>query len=153
MMSPTLQSEVTAHTHAQWIMSLNFVSQCTDEVEKATLVIAIAHKLQSLCCGAKEDVIKPGELCEKLYIVEKGLLACNGKIIGKSQCVGDDIVLAKYRWRRHYSARSLTFVDLHSLHASDLTRILQHGDFNTTRRVVRRVASRIFIEFRHSVEW
>jgi potassium voltage-gated channel Eag-related subfamily H protein 7 len=169
MISPTLQGEVTAQTHAKWIVSLNFVAKCQDEDEKRHLVsslccgardtvveynsiyffvaqvIDIANKLSSLCCGARDTVIQRGEYCEFLYIVERGILASNGNIIGKSHCVGNDVVLQRYRWRRQYTVKSLTFVDLHSLRAKDLFLILERGDYSHTRKVVNSVAARMYI--------
>jgi potassium voltage-gated channel Eag-related subfamily H protein 7 len=145
MISPTLQGEVTAQTHAKWIVSLNFVAKCQDEDEKRHLVIDIANKLSSLCCGARDTVIQRGEYCEFLYIVERGILASNGNIIGKSHCVGNDVVLQRYRWRRQYTVKSLTFVELHALRAKDLFLILERGDYSHTRKVVNSVAARMYI--------
>ena len=46
-------------------------------------------------------------------------------------------------WRRHYSARSLTFAQLHALSHDSLKELLEHEDLPKTQQMLRKAAIRL----------
>ena len=70
------------------------------------------------------------------YIIERGLMARLGRVLGRGRTVGEDMILSNSR--RHYSARALTYLQVQALRREDLFYILEKGDFPITKRNIRK---------------
>jgi len=137
LMSPDLRREMSRHVHAVWMEHISFLATIPDK-EKGRFLSAVAMELRLEVYGAQEKLINQGEFTTKMYIVQKGLVARLGRVLGKGRYVGEDMIL--HSSRRHYSVVTLTFVDIQSLAQCDLEQIMQHGDFPLTRKIIRRSA-------------
>ena len=76
-----------------------------------------------------------------MYIIERGLLARLGRVLGRGCTCGEDMILSASR--RQYSARALTYIVCQALYRKDLFDILDTGEFPNTRRTIRRAAVRL----------
>lgn len=151
-LSPMLQGEVTMATHEAWISTLNFLED-VDQEEKRNFSIMLSSILHSKCFAQKEYIIREGELCTRMFIIQKGIMAVCGNVVGKGGYVGHDVVIAVagFHWRRHYNSTALTFVDVHIIESDDLSDLLSSGDFvditrKLRKRAIRLVTSRLIVK-------
>merc|ERR1712028_333592 len=103
-----------------WMEHISFLATIPDK-EKGRFLSAVAMELRLEVYGAQEKLINQGEFTTKMYIVQKGLVARLGRVLGKGRYVGEDMIL--HSSRRHYSVVTLTFVDIQSLVQCDLEQI------------------------------
>jgi len=143
-LSPMLQGEVTMATHEAWISTLSFL-RGVDAMEKHSFSIMLSTILESRCYAQKEYVIREGELCTRMFIIQKGIMAVCGNIVGKGGYVGEDIIIAVegFHFRRHYSSTALTFVDVHIIESANLATLLSSGDFEDIKLHLRKRAIRL----------
>ena len=62
-----------------------------------------------------------------MYIIRKGVVGCNGRIMGSGNYFGEDMILQSAV--RLHDVRCLTYLDVYVLLRSDLDDILELGDF------------------------
>ena len=79
--------------------------------------------------------MRVGEPTEKFYLLQRGVMASRGRIIGTGSYVGDDFVLHKQR--RDYSVRAITYIDVFSLNKKSLERVLNQSTLPTIAPRVR----------------
>jgi hypothetical protein len=111
--------------HNEWFEKVRFFKQ-TPKEEKDRFIIAIAFALKLQLFARGDQIIRLGELCDQMYIVYKGLAALLGRVLGVGKVLGEDMILCLHHkeWRRHYSAKALTFAQLHMLCNKGLTNML-----------------------------
>jgi len=94
--------------------------------------------LKAEAYGPQEVVIKMGEKAEKMYIMQRGVVAKGGNIISGGSYFGADIILAS--GRRTYMVRALTFTDLFVLRKDALERILDSANYFGIQAQIRRAS-------------
>jgi len=143
MVSPELRKQMSAHVHGVWMDQVEFLRDVPVS-EKANFSAAVAMVLVTEIYAPSEDVIKRGELTEKMYIIQKGLVARLGRVFGKGRYVGEDMIL--HSSRRHYYVRTLTYVDCQSLSKESLEGITDGGDFPVSKHSIRHSAIRLCLQ-------
>jgi len=71
----------------------------------------------------KELVIRRDDLCDRLFIIKKGIVMSKGSLYTSNKILGDEMIL-KCAYRRGYSARALQYVDTSFILKNDLFDIL-----------------------------
>jgi CRP-like cAMP-binding protein len=143
-MSPALRGEVAYHINQEWISGVPFLSRdghlgASISVEEHTLFITdIAMNLKAEAYGPQEIIIKMGEKAEKMYIMQKGVVAKGGNIISGGRYFGEDIILES--GRRTYMVRALTFTDVFVLAKTVLEKILDSANYFGIRDQIRRAS-------------
>ena len=120
-MSPKLRGDVALHCHCLWVEQISFFRAESDE-ERQSFITAIALNLNLEAYAPKELIIKQGEFTEKMYIIQRGLVARLGRVLGAGRFFGEDVIL--HNSRRNYFVRVLTYLDVYSLSKEDLDDIL-----------------------------
>lgn len=120
-MSPKLRGDVALHCHCLWVEQISFFRAESDE-ERQAFITAIALNLNLEAYAPKELIIKTGEFTEKMYIIQRGLVARLGRVLGAGRFFGEDVIL--HNSRRNYFVRVLTYLDVYSLSKEDLDDIL-----------------------------
>jgi len=133
MMSPNLRGQVAVKLNSDWMNSVSFFSDCPKE-----MLIELVFVLRSETFPPFEEIIAKGEMGQKMYVVKRGLAASRGRVYTAGKVFGEDMVFDVKR--RNYSARSLTFTDLYSIHRDQLMPVL-HG-YPQVQRKMRRLAIR-----------
>mmetsp|Transcript_47020 Transcript_47020/g.112706 ORF Transcript_47020/g.112706 Transcript_47020/m.112706 type:complete len:721 (+) Transcript_47020:374-2536(+) len=139
-MSPKLRGDIALHCHRQWVEQITFF-RAESEEERSLFITHIALTLKLEAYAPKELIIKTGEFTEKMYIIQRGLVARLGRVLGAGRFFGEDVIL--HNSRRNYFVRVLTYLDVYSLSKTDLEDILENGDFPQTRRIIRQSAIRL----------
>lgn len=138
-MSPQLRGELAMHVHAKWITEVKFFNASAKESEP--FICAIAVRLDNEAFAPRERLISDGDLTEKMFTVQRGLVARLGRVLGRGKAVGEDMILRNAR--RHYSVRALTYVIAYSLSKHSLAEILTRGDFPETKKHIRKAAIKL----------
>eukprot|EP01029_Cantina_marsupialis_P032359 TRINITY_DN97_c0_g3_i6.p1 TRINITY_DN97_c0_g3~~TRINITY_DN97_c0_g3_i6.p1 ORF type:complete len:869 (+),score=219.48 TRINITY_DN97_c0_g3_i6:225-2831(+) len=139
-MTPQLRLEVAAHCHGAWISKVWFFN-AEGGNESQMFVPHIALKLQPVAFPPKENIIQMSEPTETMYIVQRGLVAQLGKVLGTGKFFGEDMIL--HGAKRHYQVTALTFVDLYRLTKKDMEEVLDTGLFPKTKKKIRKAAIRL----------
>lgn len=143
-MSPALRGEVTYFINKAWIEAVPFLSRngpmgaAIGEEEHRLFITDVAMSLNAVAFGPQEVIVKLGEPAERMYIMQRGVVAKQGQIIAGGKYFGEDIIMAAAR--RTYMVRALTFVDLFVLEKSKLEGILQSANFENIELLIRRAA-------------
>ena len=116
-MSPSLRGEVANFINSAWLENIPFFNPPHMLVdERETFCTAISLRLKPEAYAPQEVVIREGEQTEKFYLLQRGVMATRGRIIGTGSYIGDDFVL--HKTRRDYSVRAITYIDVFSLSKS-----------------------------------
>ena len=104
-MSPALRAEITMSMNT-WITKVDFFKQCPE-----ALVIQLTMNINQQTFPPQEKILVPGDWCDKMYMVRKGVAICRQKILttGHVFCVECLYQEGKVA----YSAHAVTFVDLY----------------------------------------
>lgn len=93
-----------------------------DESERREFTTAVALALEPMAFAPKELLIRIGEFTERMYIIQRGLVARMGRVLGAGRFVGEDVIL--HNSRRKYFVRVLTYLDVYALSKEALEEIL-----------------------------
>ena len=139
-MSPALRGEVAYHINEEWISNVPFLARQPgiENEEHHLFITDVAMNLKAEAYGPQEVVIKLGEKAEKMYIMQKGVVAKGGNIISGGKFFGADIILAA--GRRTYMVRALTFTDLFVLRKTVLEQILESANYYGMSAQIRRAS-------------
>lgn len=144
MMSPHLKGDIVAQMHHGWFNSVRFLQHSPDS-ERATFVTEMALALKMEMYAAMDRIVRPGELCEQMYIVYWGMCGLLGRVLSSGKMIGEDLILNMHHpgCRRSYTCTALTFVQLYVLRSDALRTILSGEDLVETRQLVRKAALRM----------
>lgn len=117
-MSPLLRCDVTSHAHARWMSKIHFFRGSSKEFKSE---VALALKNETF--SPNEYVFREDDLADRMFIVEKGVIAAKGHIFMSSTVFGEDGFL-KETLRRGYLATTLTYAVLFSLSKDTLEAML-----------------------------
>jgi hypothetical protein len=143
-MSPALRGELAYFINQHWISNVPFLSRAghlgatISEEEHKLFITDIAMHLDAEAYGPQEHIVKMGEKAEKMYIMQRGVVAKQGSIISGGKYFGEDIILQA--GRRTYTVRALTFTDLFVLRKEDLFSILDSANYFGIADQIRRAA-------------
>lgn len=140
-MSPGLRGEFANFVHRKWISRVSFFCKSPSESHGFVTDLAMCFQVQAYPAG--ECIVQLNEYAECMYIIQRGLAARLGKIMSKGKVFGEDIILTD--GIRHYTVRSLTFVNCLMMTKGDLTAILSSGKFPETSAIIRRAAVKLAI--------
>ena len=117
-MSPALRAEITLCMNT-WITKVDFFKKCPE-----ALVIQLTLSIKQQTFPPQEKVIVPGDWCDRMFIVRKGVAICRQKIITTGQvfCVESLYKEGKVA----YSAHAVTFCDLYTIERDVLLTALKH---------------------------
>ena len=118
LMSPALRAEITLCMNT-WITKVDFFKKCPE-----ALVIQLTLSIKQQTFPPQEKVIVPGDWCDRMFIVRKGVAICRQKIITTGQvfCVESLYKEGKVA----YSAHAVTFCDLYTIERDVLLTALKH---------------------------
>ena len=143
-MSPALRGELAYFINQHWISNVPFLSRAghlagtISEEEHKLFITDVAMHLDAEAFGPQEHIVKMGEKAEKMYIMQRGVVAKQGSIISGGKYFGEDIILQA--GRRTYTVRALTFTDLFILKKEDLFKILDSANYFGIQDQIRRAA-------------
>jgi potassium voltage-gated channel Eag-related subfamily H protein 7 len=143
MMSPKLRKDIALYCHKAWMGEIHFFSCPASELEESAFQAAIALALSTQIFAPTEHLISEGEFCENFFVVQKGIVARLGRVLGKNRFVGEDVIL--HNTRRPYSVRTLTFVICEKLTKDDLEKVANKQEFPLVRFIIRRCAIKLSI--------
>lgn len=87
-MSPTMRGDVARHMHGEWIAEIPFFV-APDVTERRAFTTAVALALEPMAFAPKELLIRIGEFTERMYIIQRGLVARMGRVLGAGRFVGE----------------------------------------------------------------
>jgi len=115
-MSPALRGEVATLLCGKWVNSIPFFHQAPTE-----FLEEIAQTLNVETFPQGEKIIHGGEVNERLFIVQRGVVGGKGRVFTAGKVFGEDILCGD--GVSTYTARALTFADVYTLHRADLHRV------------------------------
>jgi potassium voltage-gated channel Eag-related subfamily H protein 7 len=136
-LSPAIQGRIAVFEHGEWIRTISFFNP-DDEDERHRFVIQMAREVDMVVFGPAEAVFNAGDRADGMYIVHKGLIGFEHRVLTAGQCFGVDMI--RVGNRRPSPARALTFCNLYRLLRKRLMGALDTGSFPQTLTLVRRKA-------------
>mmetsp|Transcript_24771 Transcript_24771/g.68993 ORF Transcript_24771/g.68993 Transcript_24771/m.68993 type:complete len:217 (-) Transcript_24771:624-1274(-) len=113
LMSPALRGEVAMLKCGNWVASIPYFVDAPRD-----FIVEIAMQLQSETYPQSELVIHMNDIPHKMYIVERGIVGCKGRVTVRGKVIGADLMLTHFP--SDYVARALTYTDLFSLKRGDI---------------------------------
>lgn len=137
-LSPALQVEVILFIHRHWLAEIWFIKDLDAPVKVR------------LAMGMEPKVLAPGEVAPRsvLYVVERGKVMFNGRILSKGMCWGDEVILSDKRYFLPCFARAISYTDATQLSQEKLATIVD--SYPTSRLALRRATVRLALR-RHIV--
>lgn len=139
-LSPALRGEIADRTAGPWIRKVPFFV-CEDLDEQNRFVINVAMVLKRGAFTRSEMLFKEGEIADRMYIVQQGVVGAQGRVLRSGSYTGEDMIMQS--GRRIYRATAMTFVDMQVLEKQALTDVLDEGDFPETERLIQTAAFRM----------
>jgi len=87
-MSVTLREEVAAHTHGDWMKTVPIFKGAENDFIVSTTLL-LKHQTFS----PREAIYRAGDLADRMFIVERGVVATKGRIYTAPKVFGDDGLL------------------------------------------------------------
>jgi len=113
-MSPMLQGECAMFMHQERLARVWYLQDMDREI-----IICAARSLNILVYAPNEEVLEE----RSLFIVQRGVAAHRGRILGSNDFWGEDMILSNPNLRWSAKARSLTHCTVLTLKLTDLVRI------------------------------
>ena len=117
-MSPALRAEITLGMNT-WITKVDFFRKCPE-----ALVIQLTMNMKQSTFPPQEKILVPGDWCDKMFMVRKGVAICRKKIVTTGQVFCVECLYKE--GKVSYSAHAVTFVDLFSFDRNMLVGALQY---------------------------
>ena len=149
-MSPTLQADVAHFTAGPWISQIRFFNVMAGDPddpdgmlhnENHTFITGLCLALEPEAFAPKELIIYKGQRADKMFVIQRGLVGKEGRVLSAGQFFGEDFILSSAR--RHYQATVLTFLDVYSLEQDAMQEVLDDGDFPATSKLIRKAVLRM----------
>mmetsp|Transcript_28338 Transcript_28338/g.92542 ORF Transcript_28338/g.92542 Transcript_28338/m.92542 type:complete len:888 (-) Transcript_28338:70-2733(-) len=136
-MSPALRGEVAATTNHGWMTKLDFFHGAPEE-----FTIQVALAMDSSTFAPDELVIVRGEQALFMFVVQRGIVASEGRIYTAGKVLGEDMLVSRNNLEmlRDYDARALTYVDCMRLSRDEIANILPN--FPAIQESLRKLAMR-----------
>lgn len=132
------QVEVILFIHRHWLAEIWFIRDLDAPVKVR------------LAMGMEPKVLAPGEVAPQrvLYVVERGKVMFNGRILSRGMAWGDEIILSDKRYFLNCFARAIAYSDVTQLTQLTLESIV--SAYPTSRLALRRMTVRLALR-RHIV--
>ena len=117
-MSPALRAEITL-TMNTWITKVDFFHRCPE-----ALIIELTLSIKQSTFPPQEKILVPGDYCDRMYIVRKGVAICRQKIVTTSQVFCIECLFKESKVT--YQAHAVTFCDLYSIERDVMVAALAH---------------------------
>jgi potassium voltage-gated channel Eag-related subfamily H protein 7 len=141
-MSPTLRGEVAMFINSSWLDKVPFFNpRDATEQETRTFTVAVSMKLVPEAFAPQELIIRMGEPTEKMYMVQRGVVAMKGRIISSGKLIGEDFVM--HNAKRDYNVRGITYTDVFSLTKHNMEHIFDRNELPTIKPKVRQFACQL----------
>ena len=142
-LSPTLRGEVTRGRYQAWIDRIPFF-RVTNTWERKTLCMEVTSRLKPEAFAPNELLYRQGQIADRLFIIERGLVAETGVIMRKGQFFGEDAILLRtHKARRRHNCTSLSYLHLYTLSRDNLRLILEQGDLPEAAKMVQKYAAMV----------
>ncbi len=141
-LSPALRQKVALHMHAEWLDSIPYFN-APNRHEREDFITAVAVVLQPQLFSPLETILRLGYVNTKLYIIQRGLAIVRSRVVGTGLFFGDTWILTNGRCTD--SVRSITYLYVMTLSKAALNRTLESGNFEATRRLIRKAVIRLAI--------
>ena len=141
-LSPALRQKVALHMHAEWLDSIPYFN-APNRHEREDFITAVAVVLQPQLFSPLETILRLGYVNTKLYIIQRGLAIVRSRVVGTGLFFGDTWILTNGRCTD--SVRSITYLYVMTLSKAALNRTLESGNFEATRRLIRKAVVRLAI--------
>eukprot|EP00873_Tetraselmis_striata_P012096 jgi/Tetstr1/432360/TSEL_021757.t1 len=113
LMSPALRGEVAMVKCGSWVGSVPYFAGGPPE-----FMVEIAMRLTSETYPQWEEIIHANDHADKMYIVERGVVGCRGRVVVRGKVIGAELMLTNYQ--TDYAVRALTYTDLFALSRTDI---------------------------------
>jgi CRP-like cAMP-binding protein len=117
-MSPRLRAELVVLRN-NWMRDVKFFHDFPE-----SLVLALSLKMKQQTYPPKELILEKGDYMDNFFMIRKGVLVANGRIITAGQVFGQDYVLEPGRSPQFL--QTITFSDVYSLSYQDLEEEVKH---------------------------
>jgi CRP-like cAMP-binding protein len=117
-LSPRLRAELVVLRN-NWMRGIEFFHDLPE-----SLVLALSLKMKQITFPPKEIILDKGDFLDHFYMIRKGVLVANGKIITAGQLFGQEFILEPGRTPTFL--QSVTFSDIYSLSHQDLMEEVRH---------------------------
>jgi len=114
VLSPTLQGEVVLQSNEQWLRCVWFLRDAD-----RNFMVQLSLSLQPMLFAPRE-ILPIGNL----YIVQRCIALYGGRMLTAGKVWGEDIILTTERLQRTWSARAMTYLEVHISTKQDFTAIL-----------------------------
>jgi len=141
-LSPALRQKVALHMHAEWLDSIPYFN-APNRHEREDFITAVAVVLQPQLFSPLETILRLGYVNTKLFIIQRGLAIVRSRVVGSGLFFGDTWILTNGRCTD--SVRSITYLYVMTLSKAALNRTLESGNFEATRRLIRKAVIRLAI--------
>ena len=135
-MSPALRAHVSGFIHRKWVRDVRAFKGFSGDA-----VAAIAMHLESQAFSACESIFKAGEVSDMMYIVERGVVLVDQRVVVRGGTFGEDMMYRSHSMRRTHHAVTLTHVVLLSMHHEMLNSVI--GAFPMERKKLRKAVVRV----------
>jgi len=135
-MSPALRAHVSGFIHRKWVRDVRAFKGFSGDA-----VAAIAMHLESQAFSACESIFKAGEVSDMMYIVERGVVLVDQRVVVRGGTFGEDMMYRSHSMRRTHHAVTLTHVVLLSMHHEMLNSVI--GAFPIERKKLRKAVVRV----------
>ena len=117
-MSPRLRAELVILRN-NWMRDVEFFHDFPE-----SLVLALSLKMKQQTYPPKELILEKGDYMDKFFMIRKGVLVANGRIITAGQVFGQDFIVEPGRSAQFL--QTITFSDVYSLSYQDLKDEVKH---------------------------
>ncbi|KAK3288152.1 hypothetical protein CYMTET_4363 [Cymbomonas tetramitiformis] len=121
-MSPLLRGEVAECVHKRWIEQIPFFKFNDNGADQLEFFTSLALLLRTEIRTANEQIIRLGSRATSMYIIEKGLIGCNGRLHSSGSTFGVDMLQGIEF--RDYTAWTLSQVVLLVLERGHLEQVI-----------------------------
>ena len=117
-MSPALRAEITMQMNT-WITKVDFFRQCPE-----ALVIQLTMAVHQQTYPPQEKIIVPGDWCDRMYMVRKGVVICRQRIMTTGQVFCVECLYKEGKVA--YSAHAVTYADMYYFDRAQLLSALYY---------------------------
>ena len=137
LMTPTLRGEVAVLSNGDWVKRVPFFfPDNAEDNELTSFITDVTMRLSISSFAPEELVITQGDRGHQMYIIRKGVVGSNGRIMGGGNYFGEDMILQSAI--RLHDVRCLTYLDVYVLSKESLEDILELGSYPHIYKSVRR---------------
>ena len=128
VMSPKLRAELVVLQN-MWMRDVDFFHAFPE-----SLVLSLSLKIMPQTYPPKELILEKGDYLDRFYMIRRGVVIVNGRIVTAGQVIGEEFILDP--GRSTIIVQTITFSDIYTLSYEDLEVELKH--YPDVQRLLRR---------------